>query len=331
MINVTGGNTEIHRVVTGLYSFDHALANKRGDIGYPLGGMTEVFGPPGIGKSTTSLSLAGLICKGLGENHNIAIAPLEKFDPVFLVEILKTQGFEGEVYNVPTITDKDEDKKHEDVLAELLDKLEDRKSNYYFGILDAVGSVSPIAEAKGDLGDANMGRRALLINQLSRRANSILLNRIDKTLFVLNHQHERIGGMGLIAPGGKGKEFIASIRIHLTRVWRKNKEEYFPDGSYVVKGDIVKNRFGLENNTFYFFVLSGKGIHKGLTAVYDAVQLELVDRERTIKIGDQSFGFLKDVVQQAQDGNEEFFQPFYDVLKEHTESIRSEEENKENE
>jgi hypothetical protein len=49
--------------------------------------------------------------------------------------------------------------------------------------------------------------------------------------------------------------------------------------------------------------------------MYDGIQEGLVGRKRIITIGDQKFGYLKNIVQEAQDGNEEFFKPFFEVLR----------------
>jgi hypothetical protein len=99
------------------------------------------------------------------------------------------------------------------------------------------------------------------------------------------------------------------VRILLKR------QEDFPDGSYVLEGKVVKNRWGYRDRIFYIFMLAGKGIHKGLTAMYDGIILGKVERKKSIKIGETNMGFLKNIIEKAQEGNEEYFQPFYDVLK----------------
>ena len=106
----------------------------------------------------------------------------------------------------------------------------------------------------------------------------------------------------------------ASIRISVKRKYLKNKYEEYPDGSYIIEGTVVKNRWGLKDKVFNLFVLSGKGIHFGLTALYDCLNLGLATKSRTIKIRDVSFGTMREVVQQAHDGNDDFFEPFVLVL-----------------
>jgi RecA/RadA recombinase len=304
-MELTGDAPKVPRVETGYYSLDESLRNRQGQRGYPLGTITEVYGANHTGKSTMVWSLSGLI--GAKTESNIALADLEGFDPEFLTSVMSSQGFNGEVYSI-------QDESDEKVLETLSYKLDDKDLNFNIGILDSIGAISPIAEAEGDLGDANMGRRAFLTNQFFRKAIRTLRVNKNKLLFSINHQHPNLGTYGYNTPGGEGKKYLSSIRIQLKRLYRKNKEETYPDGSYVLIGRIVKNRWGYKDREFYLFVLGGSGIHKGLTALYDGIVLGLVDVSRTIKIGDQSFGYLKDITERAQAGDEEFFIPFYEVI-----------------
>jgi hypothetical protein len=121
--------------------------------------------------------------------------------------------------------------------------------------------------------------------------------------------------IGTITPGGETKKYSASIRIQLTRMRRKNKEDVFDDGSYVIKGTVLKNRWGLEDRSFYLFVLAGKGVHSGLTAMYDTIMLKLSTVDRNIvKLGDESMGHINEVIQQAHEENILFFNPFFQAL-----------------
>jgi len=66
---------------------------------------------------------------------------------------------------------------------------------------------------------------------------------------------------------------------------------------------------------FFLFNLAGWGIHPGLTAVYDCLLLGLAKKERVVKLGDQSFGYMKDLIDGADDL--EMFAPFIKALKEY--------------
>ena len=301
-VTVLGDAPKIERQVTGLYTFDRAFQNRKGEIGLPLGTGVEVFGGTSVGKSTSTYGIAGLIAGAT--NQHIALADFEGFDPEFLVSVLETVKFDG---HVQYIRKKDD----EETLDELLSCL--RKKEFSVGIVDSVGAISPISEAEGDLGAANMGRRALIMAQFTRKSLKLLRDS-NKVIFMINHSYPIIGGRGSESPGGEVKKYLASIRIQVRRKYVKGKYEEFPDGSYILEGTIKKNRWGYKDRTFNLFVLAGKGLHLGLTAMYDCVALKKATKDKVIKIGDTSFGRLKEIVDKAQEGDDQFFTPFFDAL-----------------
>jgi hypothetical protein len=62
-------------------------------------------------------------------------------------------------------------------------------------------------------------------------------------------------------------------------------------------------------------MLAGHGIHIGLTAMYDCFLLGLAERGKVVKIDGNSFGYLKDLVEDAHEGNNDKFVPFLDLLR----------------
>ena len=303
MVNILGTSMPVKRINTDLYSFDHAFINREGEIGLPIGKGIEIYGATFCGKSTITYGLAGIIARTIGKD--IALADFEGFDPKFLETVLASTGFDNNIYCI-------QEEEDEEALDVLLSKL--REDKYGVGILDSIGAISPVSESEGDLGETNMGKRAFLMAQFTRKALKIMRSGESKTIFMINHAYPKIGGRGLDTPGGEVKKYLASIRIAVKRKYIKGKYEEFPDGSYIIEGTVVKNRWGLRDKSFNLFVLSGKGIHIGLTAMYDAINLGLAERGRTIKISGTIYGTMKEVVQQAHDGNDDFFIPFRDIL-----------------
>lgn len=303
-MEILGTTSQVQRICTGLYSFDRAFINQKGDIGFPIGKGIEIYGSTHCGKSTITYGFAGMIAKSL--EKNIALADFEGFDPDFLETVLQSSGFNGKIYCIQ----EEDDETALDLLLSTL-----RKPEYCIGIVDSIGAISPISEAEGELGESNMGRRAFLMAQFTRKALKILRSPdTAKTIFMINHAYPKIGGRGLGTPGGEVKNYLTSIRIAVKRRYLKGKYEEFPDGSYIIEGTVVKNRWGLKDKEFHLFVLAGHGIHIGLTAMYDLIDLGLVERGRSIKMDGVSFGSLKDVIMKAHDGNAEFFLPFIDKL-----------------
>ncbi len=319
-VNVLGDAPKITRQVTGLYSFDRAFINKKGEIGFPIGIGAEIFGATHIGKSTLTYGLAGLIANA--QSKNIALADFEGFDPDFLVSVLETVKFNG---NVQYLRSKGDEETLDSLLSQLYE------DDYSVGILDSVGSISPVSEVEGDLGDANMGRRAFLMAQFSRKAMRLIHFNPSKVIFVINHYYPTIGGRGGDTPGGEVKDYLLSVRIHVKRKYLKGKYVEYPDGSYIIEGTVKKNRWGFKDRTFNLFVLAGKGIHLGLTAMYDCITLKRATADKSIKIGDKSFGYMKDIVEQAQQGNETFFMPFFEALNTHNNEETTSSDGDENE
>jgi len=48
------------RIQTGLYSFDRAFVNAKGELGLPITSI-ELYGPTHCGKTTMAVSLTGLL------------------------------------------------------------------------------------------------------------------------------------------------------------------------------------------------------------------------------------------------------------------------------
>jgi RecA/RadA recombinase len=295
-IEFTGGATTIERKITGLYSLDRAFIGIENEIGVPLGSAYEIFGVSSTGKSTFCYGFAGLLAPPVG----IVLCDFEGYVLKHIESVLSAIGFSGRFHIL-------QEKEDEDQLNETISFL--YKDEFSTGIVDSLGAISPIAEQEGDIGEANMGRRAFIVAQFNRKALKLFRYHPQKVILEINHYYPRIGTRGYMSPAGEVKKYLAAIRIKLKR----NKE--YPDGSYILEGEVVKNRHGYIGRKFYVFMLAGKGIHIGLTAMWDAIQLGLVEYKKTIKIGDTQFGYMKDIVMKAHAGEDEFFQPFVEILK----------------
>ena len=311
----------IKRHLTGLYSFDHAFETAMGEIGMPLGTVYEVFGAKGIGKSTFCYSLTAILGNQL--EANIALADLEGFDPGHFGNILRYNQYNGNVRLVHQGTDE-----------AILEKLADialgnveLDLDYTIGMLDSIAAISPLAEKKGDFGVATYGRRAVLIGLLGKQILPTLHPRKQKSeniFFLTNHWVPNIENKGYRSPGGKAKDYLCGLQLHLSRKYVSiggKERATLPDGSYRLKGTLYKNRYGFiekdnKKKEFTVFVKAGVVIHYGLTAMFEALDLKKAKRTKgVIKMGDTSFGYLSKILKNEWE-NDEFFQPFYDALKE---------------
>jgi len=314
---IVGKIIPLQRVVTGLHSFDWAFTNPRNAVGFPIRGMVEIAGPTGCGKTTFILGLSGLL--GKAQSKNIVFADIEGFDSELMTTILENSGFDGEIALVSQKTD-------EEALDEIIVQIAEKDCSV--AIFDSIGAISPISEIEGDLGEANMGRRAKLLSQFSRKLVHITKDEPHKTVLMTNHLHPKMGGRGVYSPGGETLKYIAPISIRVKRAYYKNKIELFPDGSYILEGKVEKNRFGFEDRIFYIVILGGIGIHIGLTAMYDCIQLGIAERGRGNKItmNDVTYGNFQSIFGKAREGDNEFFQPFVDALKGNVPTLKDKKE-----
>jgi hypothetical protein len=322
-IKIIGTAPKVTRIRTNWYSFDRAFVNSNNDIGFPIGKGLELYGPPHCGKSTVSYGLAGKIA--YKQEKNISLLDLEGFDPDFFSVVLENAGFDGIVNLIQEKTD-------EEALDELVKSL--RKDNCV-GVLDSIGAVSVIAEQEGEIGERHVGNRGSGMAQFSRKSIKVMRDEEEKgfprSIIATNHALPIIGGRGKWTPGGEVKRYLFSLQIDMKRKYVSGGYEEFPDGSYVIEGTVVKNRWGIRGRKFNLFILSGRGVSDELTAVYDCLILNLAKKDRVIKIGDSSFGYLKNIVDEARNNNTVFFEPFFELLEKHEqEHIENNEEIKEN-
>lgn len=295
-ITILGNYPALTRCHTGFWSLDHALRNQRGDYGIPNRCMIEVYGAPGVGKSTWVYTIASKI----NPTKGIALADLEGLDPQYVQNVLEFSSFNG---SLEFITE-DSDEKTLDKLISVMSR-----EDMCAGILDSVGAISPIAEREGEMGEAVMGRRAKLMAVLARKAiYTLRIKSEPSSMFLINHVQQLIGGMGSTTSGGDTKKYMSAIRIRLSAT------ERFDDGSHLVTGKIEKNRFGIGQQQFNMLYLGGKGYHQGLSAMFDCIALGLAKRERTIKLGEDSYGFISKVFEKAIEGDDAFFMPFQEAL-----------------
>ncbi|RMD59755.1 hypothetical protein D6833_11000 [Candidatus Parcubacteria bacterium] len=282
------------RKTTGWYSFDRAFANFQGDIGLPMT-FIEISGANHVGKSTLAYSLAGRL------NLGMVLCDFESFDPSYAALILAKQGCQVKNRVLPVV---DDEKALEQMVALL------REEQYNLGVVDSVGAISPVSEREGHLGEARMGRRAQLMAQLSRRVAKLNVEMPGKAVIAINHRLRKLDAYGgMYTPGGDVKDYLYRVRMVL-----KRKEE-FEDGSYIVEGQIIKNSFGYRKRNFWLFVLVGYGVHAGLTAMFDCFLFGKAERGRIVKMGDQKFGYLKNLIKAAKEGKNEVFQPFIEALR----------------
>lgn len=306
-LKVEGGNGEVARALTGLYSLDRAL-----DGGFPLRSVAELYGFTGSGKSSLAYFLAGRVAAELDKHGIIVVGDFEGADIAFMRSAVSSAGLCGILRLVPSVDGKKkQERPDEDRLDDLVNSLSEEKVRAT--VLDSVGAIAPTAEVEGSVGDAVMGVRARQMAKYMRGTVRWLRNRSSPAIAVIvNHLHAIIGGRGSATVGGTTIQYLSQVRIRL------GKDETFDDGSFVASGKVEKLKFKRipsergGSQSFKAFILPGYGVHVGLTAVVDCIDAGLAKKDRTITLKGKSFGFMSKLIEKYND--DDLFKPFVKAL-----------------
>lgn len=310
-IQFIGTMTEVPRVITGLWSLDRAFIGHQGTLGFPLS-PTELYGPTSSGKSSFAISLAAIVGRTL--NKRVALGDLEGFDPYNVAAILKGAGYKLPFHTIGGKT-----------AGEVLDNLLETvmSDDVIAGILDSVAAISPVSELNSGAEEANMGRRAKTVSTHMRKMVNFV--RQEPRLFIYtNHVLPNLGWVGTVTPGGQGLHYLNAVRISM-----KSKKYFDEDGSFVIEGKVDKNRWGFRGRKFTAFFLMGYGLHPGMSAAWDCLELGLIVKPKSARFmswketGEKAPSF-KTLASEARAGNDDVFLPYFSALEGVSLDIQSE-------
>lgn len=306
MANISGDYPHIERVETGLWSLDRALSNKT-SIGFPMT-TYELTGFGGIGKSTWASSILGIV--GAHYKKDMVYAPIEPIDRDLLGSILDSVSFEQTCHIISGQTD-------EEIVDNFCEMLADDKISG--GVFDSLTAISPIAEVESSSADMNMGRRARLAGVLARKL--VHLSRFRQSpvaTIIISHVATPMSmtptNTGSSTTGGETKKNLSKVRIKLRKMPEPTMTD-LEDNAYVIEGMVEKFNFGKDKRKFYCVVLGGKGIHVGLSAVYDCKVQKLATFGKSVTLGKEKFGNIRSLIQKAHAGETEIFLPFSAALR----------------
>lgn len=293
--------------MTGIFSLDMALGG-----GLPLRIITEIYGKSNTNKSTLGYYLAGRVSTVWG--GEIHIADFEGLNKKYLGSTLRQAGAKGIKVTLIPQTEKLKDDSVVPLASER--RLEELHTRFTSGgscaaIIDPVSAIPVTAEVEGNIGDANMGRRAHVVAQFIRTVLPwVTAKSPPANVFLINHSFDNMGGMtqGQHTAGGDTVRNGSALRLRLRVVEREE------DDSRVVLGTVDKFRFreGGEPQTFKFVTIPNFGIHVGLSAVQDCIDFGLTSGDRTITLDGKSYGYRKTLRENYLD--QDRFIPFIKAL-----------------
>ena len=266
------------RISTGLWSLDHALAGPKGELGLPVRGGIEIYGSWETGKSTIGYYLAG---RAAPNDGTIVLVDLEGgARREYLESAVGQSGFDGTIQYIEHTADG-KGRTHADMLQEAADLL--LEDNIWAVMVDSAAMVQSIVEREGDLGDANMGRRAQLLAQFTRRwVPNVNTASLEKNALVIeiNHMLQSMGGFGKLSPGGDTPKFGINARLWI----RRADKGTFKDGSFEAEVYIEKLRQGgkSKDRKAIVFIIPGIGVSVHLTNLFDCFKLGLAERRRGV-------------------------------------------------
>lgn len=195
-------------IPTGVPSFDKALSIG----GFPRGFVTELFGPPGAGKST--------LCMQTIAQAHLTDRPMcgyIDFEHTFSPDYAKRLGVGWGDDSKFILSQPDCLEDGLEVVRELVRNAADLRLSMI--VIDSIAAMAPRAEVEGDEAvKMNPGLHSRLISQFLK-AHVPQLHKNNVLLLCVNQIRHKIGMMGSseTTPGGESLKHYATMRVEVRR------------------------------------------------------------------------------------------------------------------
>ena len=251
----------IQTISSGCKSIDKALGG-----GWARGRMHEVYGPESSGKTTLAL-------------HGIAQAQKLGMKAAFIDVEHSLDGIYAQALGVNIdeliFSQPDTGEQALEVLRRLI-----ATGAVGFCVLDSIAGLIPAKEMEGQVGDAQMGRQALMMSQACRMLNGPIF-KTNTTVLFINQIRMKSGvmfGNPETVTGGNALKFYATQRVDIRRTGAiKEGEEHVGNDTRI---KVVKNKIFPPFKEATFRIKFGEGID-----VYGDVLGMAVDKNIIAKSG----------------------------------------------
>ncbi|EBP0013998.1 recombinase RecA [Salmonella enterica] len=253
-----GSHLNVEMIPTGSLGLDIALGG-----GFPVGRITEIYGPESSGKTTVALSA---IASAQREGKQCAFIDAEHaLDPRYAQQL-------GVDINNLLISQPDTGEQALEITDALV-----RSGAVGLIVVDSVAALVPKAELEGEIGDAQMGLQARMMGQAMRK----LAGEISKTktiVIFINQLRMKIGvmfGNPETTTGGNALKFYASVRLDV-------RSRNIKEGDQITGKDttvkVVKNKVSPPFKQTSYRLIFGKGISRADEILELGVQLKLINK-----------------------------------------------------
>ena len=272
------------RISTGSLALDRILRNPMepaGWAGIPMGRVTEIYGPPYIGKSTLADCLMGQ-CQKLGGVSILADTEVSRdrhYSTRLGVDLKKLQYLEFERGEMHL----------ENAMSVIYHSIDFWGANSpdipVLIVLDALGGTATREECEKQLAPGEKGAQPALAARVMHSAARLFPDRVRGrkiAVVILNHEYEMVGGFG----GGFGAKRKETYGGSGTRHLSSNRIQLYSSGVYIKASDgrqlgrevvakVVKNRLG-DPCEARVPILHGLGIENVYTVYEDLKDAKII-------------------------------------------------------
>jgi recombination protein RecA len=252
--------SEVEVISTGVPALDYAL----GVGGLPRGRITEIFGPPGGGKSTIAQQV---IAQAQAKGGIVAYVDAEhSLDPSYARAL-------GVNIDDLYISQPDYGEQGLEITQAFV-----KSGEIDVVVVDSVASLVPKAEIEGSIGDQYMGLQARMMSQALRMLVSDVHN-ANAVVLMVNQTRQKIGvvyGNPETTPGGTALAFYSGVRIRISSVSPIKESDQVV--GMTTKAKVIKNKVAPPLKECTFEIIYGQGSVKEGGLIDVGEELGLIDR-----------------------------------------------------
>ena len=235
--------------------------------GYPVGRITEIYGPEASGKTTLALHAVAETQKRGGTAAFIDVEHALDMRYARLIGV-KTEEL--------LISQPDWGEQALEIVEILV-----RSGGVDIVVVDSVAALVPKSELEGDMGDAHMAMQARLMSQALRKLTAVISKSRTIVIFI-NQMRMKVGvifGSPETTTGGNALKFYSTIRLDVRRVTSIKDGEAVIGSRTRVK--VVKNKVSSPFKQVEFDIMHTGGISREGSLLDMATADNIVEKSGT--------------------------------------------------